>query len=316
MIARLQRTATWPPRARRGPRAAVLLLIAAALNAGAGIALGIALTPDDSPQPAPAPIKATTLSAGDLRLTLPQAWRPLSTPPTAAGLESATLAARGPRADIALTVLPPEDPTLLPKALVDAAGGIVPSPVSLQIDGRDALRYTGLSNGGMDVYAVPTSAGVVTIACVGKTPAALAHGCDAALDGVNVGRAAPIAADDRAAFAIGLPAVVTGLNRARAAGRRDLARQRTARGRARVSRRLSRVYGDAARRLSPLAGDNADTTAIVGLLNRLGSEHRALAVASFRRRPGAAGRAGARIRAAETRLADALRGWSGPVAGA
>ena len=111
-----------------------------------------------------------TLSAGDLRLTLPQAWRPLSTPPAVAGLESANLAARGPRADIAVTVLPPEGPTLLPKALVDEAGGIVPSPVSLQIDGRDALRYTGLSNGGMDVYAVPTTSGVVTIACVGEDP--------------------------------------------------------------------------------------------------------------------------------------------------
>jgi len=313
VIARLQRTAPWPPRARRRPRAAVLLLLAAALNAGAGIALGIALTPDDTAEPpAAAPAKPTTLAAGDLRLRLPQGWRPLAVAPAVPGFGTGTLAARGPRTDVAVTVLAPQGPSLLPAALVDDAGGIVPHPDTVRVAGREALRYASLANGDMDVYAVPTTSGVVTIACIAKTSAALLHGCDAALDGVDPGRAAPIPADDRAAFAIGLPAVVAGLNRARAGGRSALARQSTARGRARVSNRLAGAYRDAARRLSPLAGENADTTAIVGLLDRLGTEHRALAVASFRRRPGAARRAGARIRASETRLADALRGWTGP----
>lgn len=315
MIARLQRTAPWPPRARRRrPRAAILLLLAAALNAGAGIALGIALTPDDdAPQaPAPAAGKPTTLAAGDLRFTLPQGWRPLATAPAVPGFGAGTLAARGPRTDVAVTVLPPEGPSLLPLALVDDAGGIVPHPDTVRVAGRQALRYAGLANGDMDVYAMPTTSGVVSIACIAKTSTALLHGCDAALDGVDPGRAAPIPADDRAAFAIGLPAVVAGLNRARANGRSALARRRTARGRARVSNRLAGAYRDAGRRLAPFAGENADTTAIVGLLARLGAEHRALAVASFRRLPGAARRAGARIRASETRLAGALRGWTGP----
>jgi hypothetical protein len=295
----------------------VLLLLAAALNAGAGIALGIALTPDDPPDSAaPAPAKPTTISAGDLSLTLPRSWRRLTTVPVVAGFSAEALAARGPRADVVATVLPPQGPTLLPSALVDEVGGILPHADTVEVAGRAALRYAGLSNGRMDIYAVPTTAGVVSIACLAPRSAALLHGCDAALDGVGLGHAAPVAPDERAAFAIGLPTVVAGLNRARADGRRALARQTTPRGRAQVSRRLGGAYRDAARVLSPLAGDDPDTTGIVRQLDRLAAEHRALAVASFRRLPGAAGRAGARIRASEQRLADELGKWTGPSDGA
>jgi hypothetical protein len=57
------------------------------------------------------------------------------------------------------------------------------------------------------------------------------------------------------------------------------------------------------------------TTAIVGLLRQLGADHAALAAASFRRDPAAARRAGARIRAAERRLATRLGDWTGPAGG-
>jgi hypothetical protein len=306
----------WPPRGRRRSRAIVLLALAALVNAGAGIALGIALTPDDPPappaRPAPAPAPET-IAAGDLTATLPQGWQPLSPPPTLAGFDGADAAgARGPNTELLLAMLPPEGPTLLPRALLEATGDVLPLPRVLEVDGRQTLHYQGLADGVADVYAVPTTAGVASIACVSGSSVALAHECDAAIEGVDIGRAAPVPADGRAAFAIGLPAVVARLNDARASGRRELARQSTPRGRARVARRLANAYRGAARRLAPLAGDEPSTTVIVRLLTTLRRDHRLLARASARRRPFYARRAGARIRAAEARLADELGKWTGP----
>jgi hypothetical protein len=290
----------------------VLLAAAALLNAGAGIALGIAVTPDEEPAPAPPPPPPQTVAAGDLRMSLPPNWRRLDAAPDVAGLGSDAAAVRGPAVDAAFVMLPPENATLLPDALVAGNGGTVPAPRSVVIDGREALHYAGLDSGRTDAYAVPTSAGVATLVCVAESSVALAHGCDPATDALEVGRAAPVAADERAAFAIALPAAVADLNRARAAGRRSLARERSAGGRARVSRRLAGAYGEAVRRMSPLAGEDAASTRVVGLLEQLGDDHAALAAASARRAAGAARRAGARIRAAEARLAEALGEWTGP----
>jgi hypothetical protein len=289
----------------------VLLVLAAVLNAGAGIALGIAVTPDDEPPPAPPPRPPEVLATGDLRLALPSAWRAGEQPADLPGFDGVeAVAARGPDADVVFGMLPPESPTLLPQALVDAAGPDLPAPATTEIGGREALRYTGLD--GAEVIAVPTSAGIATLICVPRESAAVAGGCDAVLDGVDVSRTAPIAADGNAAFAIALPAAVARLNRARAEGRRALARQRSARGRARVSRRLGRTYARTTERLAPLAGESAATIGVVSLLDRLGADHAKLATASARRRPKAARRANARIRIAERRLAAALGQWTGP----
>jgi hypothetical protein len=314
VIAGPEQAADWQPRRRRRPRAAVLLAIAAVLNAGAGIALGIAVTPDDPPaqstSPPPAP---DVVSVGDLRLQLPQGWRPLAAAPSLPGFDGMErVAAHGPSADLILTTLRPENPALLPHDLYDQAGGVLPTPKQVEIDGREALRYEDLAHGEADVFVVPTTAGVVSVACVSNSSVALAHGCDAPLARLRIGRAAPIPADERAAFAIALPAAVADLNRARAGGRRALAQRRTAAGRARVSRQLAAAYRLAARRMAPLAGELPSTTRVVGLLSGLGDDHAALAAASARRAPAPARAANTRIRAAERRLAAALARWTGP----
>jgi hypothetical protein len=292
----------------------VLLAVAAVLNAGAGIALGIAVTTDDPPaEPAPPPPPPETIAVGDLRLPLPQGWTPLDDAPELAGFDGMErVAARGPSADLILATMRPENPALLPHDLYDEMGGVAPPPRRMEIDGREALRYEGLARGEADVFVVPTSAGVVSVACVSESSVALAHGCDAPIDRLQVGRAAPVPADGRAAFAIALPAAVDDLNRARAAGRRALARQRTAAGRARVLRRLAAAYRFAARRMTPLAGELRSTTGIVALFARLGDDHAALARASARRLPTPARAANFRIRVNERRLAAALGRWTGP----
>jgi hypothetical protein len=291
----------------------VLLAIAAVLNAGAGIALGIAVTPDDEPAPPPPPRAPQIVAAGDMRLALPDGWRPLETPPQVPGVTNEdAAAARGPRADVVFAILPAASPTLLPQALLDASGDQLPAPGRAEIGGRQALHYAGLGGERADVFAVPSSAGVATLICVSRDTTSVANRCNRLFSRVDVGGGAPIAADESAAFAIRLPAAVAGLNRARADGRRALARQRSARGRARVSRRLAGTYARTAGRLAPLAGESAPATRIVGLITRLGADHRKLAAASARRAPRAARRANARIRIAERRLAAALGEWTGP----
>src|SRR5262249_36329278 len=71
-----------PPRKRR-PWWVVLMVLAVV---AAALAWWLTRDEDKPPPPHPAAAKATALTAGDLRVTLPPGWRTLSTPPAVDGL--------------------------------------------------------------------------------------------------------------------------------------------------------------------------------------------------------------------------------------
>ena len=90
------------------------------------------------------------------------------------GLEQAT-AVQGAHGEVALDIRPPEAASLLPAALAATQpGGLLPTPRPVRLGTRTVWRYE-LAGARPDrrvvALALPTTGGVVTIAC-GSAPAA------------------------------------------------------------------------------------------------------------------------------------------------
>jgi hypothetical protein len=263
-----------------------------------GVAIGLLADTDrDAAPPVQAPPQ-TGLKSGVARLPLPPGWRPLGTQSSIPGFERAT-AVRGEHGQVALDIRAPQQSSLLPAGV---AGSL---PATRRLGARDVWRYdlAGARAGLRAVALVlPTTGGVVSIACEFPLPAARAAAteCERAAQSVQLEGATALAPAPETAAAIVLPAAVAPLNRSRVLERRRLAATRSPLARAAAARRLAGAYAGAARRLRPVAA--GDAARLVRTLQALSWRHRALATASRRRYPVPARRAGAAIRRGERRL--------------
>ncbi len=294
-----------PPRARRSVGLATLAA------AAAGVALGIVLTTgeQDGPEPrAAAAPPRIALTSGVARLPLPDGWEPLRRRSSLPGLEEAT-AVRGVAADVALDIRAPEHPSLLPAGVPAATAGGLPAPRSLRVGARTAWRYElpGARAGTRIVaLALPTTGGVVTIACSSPSDTIERAGreCEGAMAGLQLDGASALTPARETAAAIALPETIAQLNRRRSAERSRLAATRSPARRSAAATRLARGYTAAAQRLRPVAG--GDAARLTTTLTALARRHGALASASARRDARAARRAGALIEREEQRLAALL----------
>jgi hypothetical protein len=108
----------------------------------------------------------------------------------------------------------------------------------------------------MDLTVLPTSAGVLAVACVAPRFAwSAAVGCAAAIKRVNVSGAAIFTPAANLSFRLRLPAVVAALDRARVSDREALRDARTRPGQARIAARLARAHRAAVAAVRPLAAD-------------------------------------------------------------
>jgi hypothetical protein len=286
-------------------RLAVTTLLAAA----AGAAFGTALAPDGpDPRRDDGPPRVGLMS-GVARLPLPAGWEPLRRRSSLPGLDGAT-AVRGVHSAVALDIRAPEDSSLLPADVVAASAGDLPAPRLRQLKGgRRAWRYEipgSRPSTRLVALALPTSGGVVTIACQADAASIGRAGeeCEGAMGGLRLDRAAELTPAPETAVRIVLPATVARLNRQRRSGRRALAATRSPHGRSEAARRLARAYVTFADRLRPLAAGEARRLMVAGA--ELAHAHRALAIASRRRDARSAERAGKAIETGERRLAPLL----------
>lgn len=294
---------------RRAPWLLLLVTVAAAA-AGAGSA--VALLPGEAAAPArSAAVSVPVLRAGAARLALPEGWRPLRRSPLPA-LPGAA-AARGLYSDVAVDARLPDDPSLLPAPLRQAAGEQA-SPAPRRVGGRVAWAYDLAGprrRTRTTALVLPTTRGVLTVACTADESFSVyaALDCDDALAQLQLPGAVPVPPAPETAVRIAAVPAVARLDRERRAGRRALASTRSPRGRAAAARRIAGAYAVAARRLEPLARGAA--TALPAVLTALARDHRALAAASARRDAAdarAAGRAiGRHERELAARLAEAPR---------
>jgi hypothetical protein len=289
---------------------AVPMLLAATIVAVAGgAAIGLLIADDEADPPAAAPAQPRIgLKSGVAQLPLPPGWQPLGRRSSLPGFEQAT-AVRGSHGEVALDIRPPETASLLPTAVGAATPGGPPEPLPRRLGTRTLWRYD-LAGTRPDVrvvaLALPTTGGVVTIAC-GSSPAATAATageCERAARSLQLDGASALTPAPEAAAAIVLPATAAQLNRRRSLERRRLAATRTPSGRSASARRLARAYSEAAARLRPVAAGQA--ARLTDALDALARGHRALAAASMRRQAARARRAGAAVNRGERRLGTLL----------
>ena len=275
-----------------------LVVVASVVAAAAGVALGSAVVGDAPPSQAaaaPAP-ERVGLANGPARLPLPAGWRPLGRHSSLPGLEAAT-EVQGPRSTVALDLRAPEHPSLLPAAVAASLGDAAPAARPERVAGYRTWRYALPGDTPAAALVVPTSQGIVTVACApgdGGLEAAL-DDCREALAALQLDGAAALPPAPETAARIVLPGVVAALNKDRRAGRRRLAAVRGPAGRHAAAIGLARGYARVADRLRPLAGGAA--SALVVNLDALDRTHRALARAAAHR----AGLAGARANRAIAR---------------
>jgi hypothetical protein len=281
-------------------RVALATLLAAVVGAG----IGTALARDPEPRRVDSGPPQVGLARGVARLPLPAGWEPLNRHSSLPGFRDAT-AVRGAYSMVALDIRSPEDPSLLPEAVRAASAGGLPAPRLQRLDSRRTWNYEipdALTHTSVVAMALPTTAGVVTIACqadAGSTIGAR-EDCRGAMSRLRLDGASELTPAPETAARIVLPHVVDSLNRQRRSGRRALGATRSPTRRGEAARQLAVAYRSAAERLRPLAAGNAHR--LTGALAELARDHLELAAASRRRDVVVARRAGAAIEHGERRL--------------
>jgi hypothetical protein len=283
------------------PRPALMLPLLAAL-VGAGF--GWILRDDGARTPHATATQQPAVAAGDLRLTLPDGWARARSGPVVPGLDPAKAAfVRGLSADVAIALLPPASPSLLPPGLTARHAPIVHRAGAVR-----AYHYVNVLDSYprrvTDVYVAPTTRGTATVAC-STVVYTLGEDCDLVMSLLRLAHGSFLPIGPDAAFLERLPAVVAALRARRAPLRARLAAKPSAT----AAAQLADAYAAAARALRPLVAPGTAAAATVGLLDRLRAAHAALTTAlraDDRARFAAAADA---IRTDEARLSRRLAAW-------
>ncbi len=187
-------------------------------------------------------------SNGAMKLTVPGAWAD-APPPQIPGLTlSDPKAATGEGSTVSFgTVRGANTPSLLPPALIQAAGGVPKhrTAVKLGSKGVEAYRYGDVRLHGIDqpvtLYTVPTAQGVATVACVPTS-----NTCDGVANTLALLGSDTFPVGPSEDYAKTLGSVFGALNKAVAAGKAKLAKAKTPAAQAAAARQLQNAYRRAA----------------------------------------------------------------------
>jgi hypothetical protein len=228
----------------------------------------------------------TDVSAGALQLKVPEGYAEMASAPALPGLdlaESASYAPGGEDGGRAVTFgqADADNPTLLPDQFRKALGlgnGQVPKRTAVELgpDKLQAYRYEGLEPAGssrrVTVYASPTSEGVATVACLAPPADANAFKaeCEGIADTLQIASGKPFPVGPDPGYAKTLSSTFGKLDRAVAAGRKDLTRDKTTfRAQAAAARDIRDAYLAASKTLRDTEVSPADTLINAALVKRL-----------------------------------------------
>jgi hypothetical protein len=279
-------------RSRRDIALKVVLPLAAVALA---VPAGWWLADRRSSEPAP---RATThlASLGPVQARVTGGWEParagVEPVKALAGLPSRAFGTYpGLDAYAVLALAPAEDPTLLPAALMKTVSGAIGKPVPGRVAGHSAWVYRSLPAGGrdrlMDVHVLPTTAGVLAVACVAdRLSFSAVLDCGQRVQRVSVAGGQVLAPNPDLAMASQLGTVLPGFNRERARGRAALRGAKTRSGQSAAARSLIRTHRKAAGTLRPLATKGRPSGAVVGSLDDGAAAYGRLARAAANGWPG------------------------------
>jgi hypothetical protein len=259
-------------------------------------------------------------SAGYVELSFPTGWQRLASAPTIPGLtfsQSLALApikgvASGATAQLLAGEVDASGPSLLPAAFTAALNGAPPRPEPVRVGTLEAYRYSGLSvrglTGRLVLYVVPTTSGVVTVACLGST-ATVPVQCAQIAATLKLNGATAFALGPSPRYAAALGRTFGALHSALAAGTADLRAASSAAAQAAAAQRIAAAYRSAASALTQLSVSPAVRSidaSIAGSLATLGRDYAALAAAAGAGDEGAYERAQRRIGSDGPHAASAL----------
>lgn len=241
-------------------------------------------------------------------IALRTGWEPVEKVPRVPGLENKSAHAFAPAdggAGRMVTVLLPD---LSGDGLPKETAAALRTPLGKEVQrttigglrgaGYTALALRGVS-GIVDVYAVPTAAGVLAVACVAPLDDPLPVGtCPGDIVTVAARKPAP-AADPLAKVRAQLPGIVSSLNRTRRSARRDLREGATSKAQARSAARLASAYRGAARATAAVAPKTGTASDLPAAFTQAAAAYDALETAATRHSKTAWRRARLKVNAAE-----------------
>jgi hypothetical protein len=305
------------PAARRGLRGPLLALVVA-LGVAAAVAGFLAAGGGEEPAQEEEAFTSSA-SAGTVELSFPSTWERVSEEPQLPGVkltEPIVLMPREfPRARLQAGQVAADGPELLSSGLLERLPDPPPEGEPVRLGDLEGLRYPRLQPRGLEgvmrLYAVPTTAGVATVACTAPGPQADAflRDCEAVATTLQLTGAEPYPLGPNPAYARRLGRVFDRLDSVRVPGVAKMRRAGTPDAQAEAADALARAYIGASRAAADIEvspADGAAHEALAAALQRIGFAYdRAAEAARASNGPGysAAGRS---VQAGERALRRAL----------
>jgi hypothetical protein len=305
-----------PPQVSRRSLATVALVI---VLSAAAIVAGLLVGGSGGSTNTPSVTLGSSATIGHLQLRYPSSWQIGSSAP---GLPGVTFAdpivltpSHGGAQLVGGEVGDATGSTLLPASFRSKVQGSLPAPVPVTFGNLQAYRYSDLHVSGLDapvtLYAVPTSAGVATIACWGTAhlSPSFATQCSQVTATLRLLNAAPYPLGPYASYARLLTSTFTTLHSATATPLPQLKSASTPSAQASAASRLATAYAAAASTLSrsavsPMARDAHN--ALVAALKQISTGYANAASAAASSSSSAYSSAGQQINAGSTALSSAL----------
>jgi len=240
-------------------------------------------------------------SAGHVELSFPAGWQRLASAPTIPGLtfsQPLALAQGGAGGGAATSAsaqrllageVSASGPSLLPRTFTAALNGALPRPEAVQLGALQAYRYSGLSvrdlSGPLTLYAVPTSSGVATLACLSSSSSSSAPAaqCAQIAATLKLGGTTAFGLAPSPRYATALGRTFGALRNGIGAGTARLRAASSASAQAAAAAQLAAAYSSASRAIGGLTASPAVqslNTSVAGSLTALGRDYAALAAAA------------------------------------
>jgi hypothetical protein len=288
--------------------ALALACVVAAALAGWGLGRALRSTPTD----AAAASRRVTL--GHARLQVPSTWTPIKVasahiPGVDAGSTRAFRIDDGLGRRAFLTFAAPSDQRLIPSSLRRALRPPIGEPAPGLLAGHRAWWYANIATARrhvvMSVTVLPTSAGVLAVACT-SSGVADAGNCDQDIEQIALSQARVLRPRRETAFRLAASSVLRRLHDGRAALVRELNAARDAHAQARALLAIGNAYGIAARTLDPFASGPGRASDAVTALRETASAYETAGTAASAQASGSYFVARSAVEAAESRLATVL----------
>jgi hypothetical protein len=222
----------------------------------------------------------------DVKAKVPSGWSKLASAPALPGMNLADPVAFAPagKAGGDMVVLgavrkSADNSTLLSTGLIKAAGALPPKEAVEISGGLQGYRYRNVRLNGfaqpVTVFAVPTSAGVATLACTGAQAT-----CDGSANTLQLVSAKAFPVGPSADYAKAVGNALGALGKATKSGQAKLAAAKTPQAQASAASALSAAYAKAAKTLGGLSVSPADKLANAQLVSGLNATAKAYANAA------------------------------------